>query len=150
MLDFNRIQDKVNNDAAEVRVKVKLTNSIDEGLIYRGYLKPSDLHVYETTALVDTSSVRAVIPMEVAQKLGLRIRSEQVAKCTDDRQETFEIAGSVLIEIQGRETSEEPLVGGDEILIGRIALETLGFVVDIENHRLIPNPKHPDGPVFRI
>lgn len=78
--------------------------------------------------------MRAVIPMEVAQKLGLRIRSEQVAKCTDDRQET----------------SEEPLVGGDEILIGRIALETLGFVVDIENHRLIPNPKHPDGPVFRI
>jgi hypothetical protein len=29
-----------------------------------------------------------------------------------------------------RETSEETLVAGDEILIGRIALETLGFVVD--------------------
>ncbi|RUT01061.1 hypothetical protein DSM106972_070670 [Dulcicalothrix desertica PCC 7102] len=33
MLDFNRIQHKVNKDAAEIRVKVKLTNSIDEGLI---------------------------------------------------------------------------------------------------------------------
>lgn len=150
MLDFNRIQHTVNKDAAEIRVKVKLTNSIDEGLISRGYLNATDLHVYETTALIDTSSVRAVIPMHIAQKLGLRIRSEQLPKYVDGKQLTVEIAGSVLIEIQGRETSEEPLVGGDEILIGRIALETLGFVVDIENHCLIPNPKYPDGPVFRI
>jgi predicted aspartyl protease len=150
MLDFNRIQHKVNKDAAEIRVKVKLTNSIDEGLISRGYLNPTDLHVYETTALVDTSSVRSVIPMHVAQKLGLEIRSERLPKHADGKQLTLEIAEPVLIEIQGRETSEEPLVGGDEILIGRIALETLGFVVDVENHRLIPNPKYPDGPVFRI
>lgn len=150
MLDFNRVQHKVNEYTGEIRVKVKLTNSIDEGLIYRGYLKPSDLHVYETTALVDTSSVRAVIPMHVAEKLGLDIRSEQLQKSVDGKQITLEIADPVLIEIQGRQTSEAPLVGGDEILIGRIALETLGFVVDVENHRLIPNPKYPDGPVFRI
>lgn len=123
MLDFNRIQHKVNKNAAEIRVKVKLTNSIDEGLISRGYLNPTDLHVYQTTALADTSSVRAVIPMHVAQKLGLQIRSERLPKYVDGKQLTVEIAEPVLIEIQRRETSEDALVVGDEILIGQIALE---------------------------
>lgn len=150
MLDFNRVLYKVNKDTEEIRVKVKLTNAIDEGLISRGYLNPSDLHVYETTALVDTSSVRAVIPMHIAEKLGLRIRSKQLHKSANGEQQTIEIAGPVYIEIQGRETMEAPLVGGDEMLIGQIALETLDFVVDSENHCLIPNPKHPNGPVVRI
>ncbi|MBW4602718.1 MAG: clan AA aspartic protease [Calothrix sp. FI2-JRJ7] len=150
MLDFNRVEHKINKEIGEIRVKVKLTNAIDEGLISRGFLNPTDLHVYETSALIDTSAVRTVIPMHVAQKLGLEIRSEQVAKYADGRPETVEIAEPVLIEIQGRETSESLLVVGDEILIGQIGLETLDFVVDFENHRLIPNPKHPDGSVFRI
>jgi hypothetical protein len=38
----------------------------------------------------------------------------------------------------------------NEVIIGLIALETLDFVVDYENRRLIPNPKNPEYPVFRV
>jgi predicted aspartyl protease len=56
----------------------------------------------------------------------------------------------VIIEIQGRETTEATLVTGDEVLIGQTVLETLDLLVDCKNQRLIPNPKHPEYPVLRI
>jgi hypothetical protein len=37
----------------EVRAKVKLTNSIDEGLVRRGLLSKDEVRTYETDALVD-------------------------------------------------------------------------------------------------
>lgn len=53
--------------------------------------------------------------------------------------------------VQGRETRGGAVVAQvDEVIIGLIVLETLDFVVEYENKRLIPNPKHPNYPVFRI
>ncbi len=49
----------------EVRVKVKLTNAIDEALVSRGMLNPNMLRVCETEALVDTGAVRTVLPMSI-------------------------------------------------------------------------------------
>ncbi|MBF2067147.1 MAG: retroviral-like aspartic protease family protein [Calothrix sp. C42_A2020_038] len=150
MLDFNRIQDTANQEMAEVRVKVKLINAIDEELVNRGLLNPNNLRVFETVALVDTGAVRTVIPMEVVQQLGLRIRGKQTAKYADARQEEVGLTGPVFIEIEGRETTEAVLVARDEVLIGQTVLESLDLLVDCKNHRLIPNPKHPEHPVFRI
>ena len=45
----------------EVRVKVKLFNATDEGLVRRGLLKADQIRVCETEALVDTGAVRSVI-----------------------------------------------------------------------------------------
>lgn len=56
----------------------------------------------------------------------------------------------MIIELEGRETTEAALVTGDEVLIGQTVLETLDLLVDCKNQRLIPNPAHPDRPVFRI
>lgn len=56
----------------------------------------------------------------------------------------------ITLKIQGRVTTESVVVTGDKVLIGRIALATLDLVVDYENQCLIPNPKHPNYPVFRI
>lgn len=50
----------------------------------------------------------------------------------------------------GRDTFEETLVLGNEVLIGRVALAKLDLVADCKNHRLVPNPAHPDHPVFRV
>ena len=62
-----------NGDASmgEVRVKVKLTNSVDEGLVRRGQMKPEEVRTYEADALVDTGAVRCVLPSFVADQLGL-------------------------------------------------------------------------------
>ncbi|BAZ26827.1 hypothetical protein NIES4073_77410 [Kalymmatonema gypsitolerans NIES-4073] len=56
----------------------------------------------------------------------------------------------MIIEIEGGEATEAALVTGDEVLIGQTVLETLDLLVDCKNQRLIPNPKHPEYPVFRI
>ena len=150
MVNFNRSIHAVSESMGEVRVQVKLTNAVDEDLVNRGLLNPNQLRVCETQALVDTGAVRSVLPMAIVQQLGLRIRGQQLAKYADGREEAVGLTGPVIIEIEGRETTEAALVTGDEVLIGQTVLETLDLIVDCKNQRLIPNPAHPDQPVFRI
>jgi clan AA aspartic protease len=150
MLDFNRSNQAIDKNMGEVRVKVKLTNAIDEALVSRGLLNPSQLRVYETQGLVDTGAVRMVLPISIVQELGLRIRGKQIAKYADGREEEIGLTEALIIEIEGRETSEAALVTGDEVLIGQTILETLDFLVDCKNQCLVPNPKHPNYPIFRI
>ncbi len=52
MVNFNRSIHAVSENMGEVRVQVKLTNAIDEGLVSRGLLNPNQLRVYETQAIV--------------------------------------------------------------------------------------------------
>jgi len=61
-----------------VRVEVKLTNAIDEALVSRGLLAPHLLRECEAQALVDTGALTLVLPPEIAQQLGLRIRGQQI------------------------------------------------------------------------
>ncbi|NJL10764.1 MAG: clan AA aspartic protease [Calothrix sp. SM1_7_51] len=126
-----------------------MSNGIDEELVYRGLLNPDEVNVLEVEALVDPVSVRTVIPATVAEKLGLD-STQQTINYADGSQEVIALSDSIIIEIQGRTTGGEAIVAGSEVIIGSIALETLDFVVDYENKRLIPNPKHPDYPIFRI
>jgi hypothetical protein len=50
----------------------------------------------------------------------------------------------------GRDTLEEALVLGDEVLIGQTVLEKLDLLADCANRRLIPNLAHPDQPVTNV
>ena len=150
MVSFNYSDCAVSQSMGEVRVQVKLTNAVDEELVNRGLLNPLQLRVYETQALIDTGAVRTVLPMTIVQQLGLRIRGQQIAKYADGREEMVGLTGPVIIEIEGRDTTEATLVTGDEVLIGQTVLETLDLLVDCKNQRLIPNPAHPNYPVFRV
>ena len=51
----------------EVRVAVRLTNAVDEGMVRRGMLTPDQVRTYQADALVDTGAVRTVIPPQVAR-----------------------------------------------------------------------------------
>jgi hypothetical protein len=44
----------------EVKVKVKLTNAVDEALVRRGLLTADKVRSYEADALVDTGAIRSV------------------------------------------------------------------------------------------
>lgn len=109
----------------EVRAKVKLTNAVDEELVRRGLLGATEVRVYETQALVDTGAVCSVLPVHVVQRLGLSIRGQRVAEYADGRQEAVGVTGPFAIECQGRDTLEEALVLGDEVLIAQTVLSTL-------------------------
>jgi len=134
----------------EVRAKITLTNAIDEALVRRGHLAGDHVRVYETQGLVDTGAVRSVVPVHVAQRLGLATRGQRVAEYADGRREAVPVTEPLVIEVEGRDTLEEALVLGDEVIIGQTVLEKLDLFVDCINQRLIPNPAHPDQPVSKV
>jgi len=134
----------------EVRTKVRLLNAVDEALKRRNLLKTEEIRTYFANALVDTGAVRSVLPPFVVERLGLAIRGQRVAEYADGRKETVGVTEPLIIEIEGRDTSEEALVLGDEVIIGQTVLEKLDLFVDCVNQRLIPNPAHPDQPVSKV
>lgn len=134
----------------EIRVKVLLTNSADEMAHRRRRLKKSEIRRFEADALVDTGAVRSVIPAHVMEKLGVMSRGQRVAEYADGRKETVGITEPIIFDVMGRDTLEEALVLGDEVLIGQTILEKLDLLADCANRRLVPNPAHPDQPVTKV
>jgi clan AA aspartic protease len=134
----------------EIRVIARLTNAVDEELSRTGKLPAAQVRRYEAEAMVDTGAVRLVLPVHVMQQLGLSVRGQRVAESADGRQEAVAITGPVVVEILGRDTLEEALVLGDEVLIGQTVLEKLDLHADCLNRRLVPNPAHPDQPVSKV
>lgn len=134
----------------EVRVKVKLTNAVDEALVRRGLLAADKIRRYEADALVDTDAVRSVLPIHIVQRLGLVTVRRTRATYANDATEDIDVTEMVGIDLIGRRTTEETLVLGSEVLIGQTVLESLDLLVDCVNLRVIPNPAHPDQPVIKI
>jgi clan AA aspartic protease len=134
----------------EVRAQVKITNAVDEALARRGQFAPDQVRSYVADALVDTGAVRTVIPAHVMQQLGIAVRGQRVAEYADGRLDVVGVTEPLIIEWQGRDTLEEAMVLGDEVLIGQTVLEKLDLHVDCVNQRLAPNPAHPDQPVTKV
>ena len=134
----------------EVRVKVRLVNAIDQALVRRGLLPSDQVRSYEADAMVDTGAIRCVLPQHVVQQLGLEVVDQRVAEYADGRLEAVDVTEAFTMRILDREETETAMVLGDEVLIGRAALEKMDLFVDPVNQRLIPNPAHPDQPVTKI
>jgi len=134
----------------EIRVKVLITNAVDDELVRTGQLGRDKVRTYEADAVVDTGAVRSVIPAHVLEKLGVSLRGRRVAEYADARKDAVGVTGPILIDILGRDTLEEALVRGDEVLIGQTVLEKLDLLADCANRRLVPNPAHPDQPVSKV
>jgi clan AA aspartic protease len=142
--------EEASGSIGEVRTAVTLTNATESDLVRRGKLTAEGVHSYKADALVDTGSVRTVLPVQVVQQLDLAIRGRRVVELADGRKETVSVTGPVEIDINGRSTIEDALVLGDEVIIGQTVLEVLDLFVDCTNRRLVPNPAHPDQPVVKI
>lgn len=134
----------------EIRARVRLINAVDEALARSGQITAGQVRIFETDALVDTGAVRSVIPVHVVERLGLGVRGRRMAEYADGRQEAVDVTGPVVFELLGRDTLEEALVLGDEVLIGQTVLEKLDLLADCANQRLLPNPDHPDQPVSKV
>ncbi|KAM3097141.1 hypothetical protein ACKFKG_09150 [Phormidesmis sp. 146-35] len=144
------VQQVQSTETGAVYTQVTITNSADQEMIKRGVLAPQQLRQYQGRALVDTEAVRLVIPQTVAEQLGLRIRGQQLARFADGSEELVGVTEGIMIECEGRNTTDEALVVGDEILIGQVILEKLDLLPDYKNQCLIPNPVNPDYPVAII
>jgi hypothetical protein len=78
------------------------------------------------------------------------VRGQRVAEYADGRKDTVGVTGPIVFEVLGRDTLEEALVLGDEVLIGQTVLEKLDLLADGHGRCLIPNPAHPDQPVTKV
>ena len=134
----------------EVRVKVKLTNALDEGLVRRGLLTADKVRSYEADALVDTGAIRSVLPKQIVQELGLATVRKTRARYANDQSEDVDVTEPVGIALLNRRTSEETLVLGSEVIIGQTVLESLDLLVDCTNLRVVPHPDRPDQPVIKM
>jgi clan AA aspartic protease len=134
----------------EIWTKIRLLNAVDEALTRRNLLRTEEIRTYFANALVDTGAVRSILPPYVVERLGLAIRGQRVAEYTDGCKEAIVVTEPLIIEIEGRDTLEEALVLGDEVIIGPTVLEKLDLFVDWVNQRLVPNPAHPDQPVSKV
>jgi clan AA aspartic protease len=134
----------------EVRTQVLIINAVDEALERSGQLASGGVRRYEADALIDSGAVRSVLPAHVAEQLGLAIRGQRVVEYADGRKEAVDVTGPVIFNINGRDTLEEALVLGDEVLIGQTVLEKLDLLIDCHRQKLIPNPAHPDQPVTKV
>lgn len=134
----------------EVKVRVKLINAGDETLVRRGLLNGDQVRSYETEALVDTGAVRSVIPVHVRERLGLAVTGQRMAEYADGRKEPVGVTEAIRFEVLNRDTLDDALVLGDEVLIGQTILEKTDLLVDCGRNQLVPNPAHPDQPVTKI
>jgi clan AA aspartic protease len=134
----------------EIREKVRLTNAIDEGLVRRGAMAVEKIRTVEVTAIVDTGAVMSVIPVHIAERLGLQTRHQRVARFADGRTETVGVTEPIIFECQTRDTLEEAMILGDEVLIGQTVLEKLDLLADCNGQRLVPHPDRPNQPVIMI
>lgn len=134
----------------EVKVKVKITNNVDDVLARQGKLARDQVRTVELEGIVDTGAVALILPSHVVAKLGLTRKHKQVAQYADGRLEEVDVTEPVFVELLGRYTSEEALVLGDEILIGQTVLEKTDLLIDCREQRLVPNPAHPNQPVQKV
>ena len=134
----------------QVKIEITLRNARDVVMARLGHLPPEQVHTYTTQGLIDTGATRSVLPPFVAERLGLIRLSCTEARYANGLLEEVDVTEPFLVAILGRETSDDAMVLGEDVLLGVTILEKLDLLVDCTRQRLIPNPAHPDQPVFRV
>jgi len=134
----------------QVKTEITLRKARDVVMARLGHLPPEQVHTYTTQGLIDTGATRSVLPPFVAEQLGLLRLSRTEARYAHGLLEEVDVTEPFLVEILGRETSDDAMVLGEDVLLGVTILEKLDLLVDCTRQRLIPNPAHPDQPVFRV
>jgi clan AA aspartic protease len=94
--------------------------------------------------LVDTGATYALVPEDLADRLGLVKSPRSVRVTLADGRERDLPFGTVLVRLEGREAAATVLIApaGAEPLIGVEALEALGLSVDPTTGRLKPTRSH--------
>ena len=134
----------------QVHVQVTLTNYRETLLARLGQLDASQVHRYETEALIDTGVVRSAIPATVADRLGLMRLRRSEAKYANGHVEEVDMTEVFTVAMLGRETEISAMVLGEQILLGVTLLEDLDLMVDCTRNRLVPYQGTWDQPVFRV
>ena len=103
-----------------------------------------------TEALVDTDAGLFYLQRGLVKRLGLRPIDKVMSRTMSNRVEERRVCSPVELLLAGRTGLFRVVEIPDELpnLIGQIPLEELDLVVDLRKRRVMPNPEHPDGPLY--
>jgi len=133
----------------KVTEKIRVKNWGDLELLAAGARSETPRSL-ETEALIDTGAGLFYLQTSLVKKLGLRqidtVRSRTMSNLLEERR----VCSPVELEIAGRTGIFRVVEVPDALpnLIGPIPLEELDLVVDLRKRRVIPNPEHPEGPLY--
>ena len=115
-----------------------------------GGKRKSSPRLIEADALVDAGAGLFYLQSRLIKQLGLRPTNSVRSRTMSNRFETRIVYSPVELELAGRTGIFEVVEIPDELpnLIGQIPLERLDLVVDCGKRKVVPNPEHPDGPLF--
>src|SRR6266540_2819972 len=109
----------------QVHVQVILTNYREAVLTRLGQLDASQVHRYETEALIDTGATQCVIPPAVADRLGLLRLRRTAARYVNDQVEAVDVSEVFTVELMGRQAHEDAMIIGTHVLLGVTVLARL-------------------------
>jgi predicted aspartyl protease len=133
-------------EMGRVTVTAKITNLEDLWRAERGEIAQEEVRSIELDdALVDTGCIGLAMPESMVAELGLRkVRTKRTRSTNGPRQAA--IYQAVRLDVQERDCIVE-VYGLPEdcpVLIGQLALESMDWMIDMQNQKLIGNPAH-DG-----
>lgn len=123
----------------EIRTKVKLANAVDTALVSMGKLPADDVRRMEVDACVDSAAVFSRIPLKVMLELGLPLRAKQIVDGNGD-DDVVNATGPIVFGIESRQTVEEALVLGHEVVIGCTVMSKLNLHADHSRNCIVPDP----------
>ena len=127
-----------------VVVTAKVENLGDLYDLAKGRLSDEGVRRVEVTdALVDTAATTLSLPKRLIDQLGLQMVRQRMAR-TSAGTVAVRVFGTVKLTIQERDCPCDVVEVPDDcqVLIGQIPLESMDWVVDPLNRRLIGNPEH--------
>src|SRR5437879_6579323 len=109
----------------EVRVSVKLANVADVASAAAGKLDRSAVRTVEADALVNTGAVRSCVPQPLLDRLGIQPLGHMMVEHASGLKDSVGIAYGITFDILHRQSSDDALVLGDDVLIGQTLLEKM-------------------------
>jgi clan AA aspartic protease len=126
--------------------KVLIKNFVDVANAASKIIKENEIRSIEVTALVDTGAAYLCLPPKVIKELGLFFAISTPVKTGNGKLELRTFYGAEItinertIEMQVMENKDD----NEPALIGYLVLESMDWVVDPKNQRIIGNPEN-DG-----
>jgi predicted aspartyl protease len=128
----------------KVLVSAKIENLEDQYKSYQGLIPADQVRTLTVDdALVDSGATGLMIPARLLGALGLRPTTSRPAH-TVGGPITIQKYEAVRLSIQGRDCVVEvhEIPDPNPVLIGQIPLESMDWVIDMKNQKLIGNPAH--------
>lgn len=135
---------KKGREMGRFNVEFEVANNIDTNDAARGLISADKVRRVRIEGLVDSGATRLILPSSVAKQLGLPKLGKTKTKYADGRIGQRDVVDEARVTLLGRNCVLNAIVEPkrDTALIGAIVLETLDFVVDCTNQRLVPrDPK---------